>query len=378
MSERDVVLSSRVRLARNYVDLPFDLGEKPEAAAMCVARTVQALGLEAGEEPGALVRLRDLTPIQRQSLAEAHRISRDLLAHDAAAAVLLREDDALSVMMNEEDHLRIQAMCPGLDLPQAAEKCFHVEDELSRHVTFAYDDQLGYLTACPTNTGTGMRASLLVHLPMLTLCKQMGNVGQIVAKVGLTIRGVYGEGAEALGNLYQVSSLLVHLPMLTLCKQMGNVGQIVAKVGLTIRGVYGEGAEALGNLYQVSNQVTLGRTEQELISAVTAVGHQLIDMERALRDKALAGSRINVEDTVFRAWGILRNARILPMNEFFKHWSGVRLGAALSMLPVSLARADALLTECQDAHLCAWEEAALEGAELNAARARRARDMLAQ
>ena len=331
MSERDVVLSSRVRLARNYVDLPFDLGEKPEAAAMCVARTVQALGLEAGEEPGALVRLRDLTPIQRQSLAEAHRISRDLLAHDAAAAVLLREDDALSVMMNEEDHLRIQAMCPGLDLPQAAEKCFHVEDELSRHVTFAYDDQLGYLTACPTNTGTGMRASLLVHLPMLTLCKQMGNVGQIVAKVGLTIRGVYGEGAEALGNLYQVS-----------------------------------------------NQVTLGRTEQELISAVTAVGHQLIDMERALRDKALAGSRINVEDTVFRAWGILRNARILPMNEFFKHWSGVRLGAALNMLPVSLARADALLTECQDAHLCAWEEAALEGAELNAARARRARDMLAQ
>ena len=196
MSEQDVVLSSRVRLARNYEDLPFDLGEKPEAAAMCVARTVQALGLEEDEPQGNLIRLRDLTPIQQQSLAESHKISKDLLSHAATAAVLLREQENLSIMMNEEDHLRIQAMNDGLDLPGAAEKCFHAEDQLSRHVTFAFDEQLGYLTACPTNTGTGMRASLLLHLPMLTLCKQMGNVGQIVAKVGLTIRGVYGEGSR--------------------------------------------------------------------------------------------------------------------------------------------------------------------------------------
>ena len=165
MSEQDVVLSSRVRLARNYEDLPFDLGEKPEAAAMCVARTVQALGLEEGEPQGNLIRLRDLTPIQQQSLAESHKISKDLLSHAATAAVLLREQENLSIMMNEEDHLRIQAMSDGLDLPGAAEKCFHAEDQLSRHVTFAFDNQLGYLTACPTNTGTGMRASLLMHLP---------------------------------------------------------------------------------------------------------------------------------------------------------------------------------------------------------------------
>ena len=233
-------------------------------------------------------------------------------------------------MMNEEDHLRIQAVSEGLNLADAAEKCFRVDDSLSRHVTFAFDNQLGYLTACPTNTGTGMRASLLMHLPMLTLCKQMGNVGQIVAKVGLTIHGVYGEGSEALGNLYQVS-----------------------------------------------NQVTLGRTEQELISAVTAVGHQLIDMERTLRDKALAGGRINLEDAVYRAWGLMTHARLMPKKEFFAHWSNLRLGAATKLLAIPLERVDALLTDCQDAHLCAWEEAALEGTALDQARAKRARMMLA-
>ena len=139
-----------------------------------------------------------------------------------------------------------------------------------------------------------------------------------------------------------------------------------------------EGAKAaLGNLYQVSNQVTLGRTEQELISAVTAVGHQLIDMERTLRDKALAGGRINLEDAVYRAWGLMTHARLMPKKEFFAHWSNLRLGAATKLLAIPLERVDALLTDCQDAHLCAWEEAALEGTALDQARAKRARMMLA-
>ena len=124
MNELDVVLSSRVRLARNYEDLPFDLGEKPDSAAMCVARTVQALRLEENAPVYDLVRLRDLTPLQRQGLAESRKISRDLMTHAAAAAVLLREEESLSIMMNEEDHLRIQAVSEGLNLADAAEKCF--------------------------------------------------------------------------------------------------------------------------------------------------------------------------------------------------------------------------------------------------------------
>ena len=156
-----------------------------------------------------------------------------------SGAALIRAQDAVTVMMGEDDHLRIQAIRPEMDLLSAATACFRVDDALSRQVNFAFDEQLGYLTACPTNTGTGMRASLLMHLPLLTKAKKMGDVGQLVAKVGLNIRGVYGEGSEALGNIYQIS-----------------------------------------------NQVTLGRTEQELIATVTALGNQFCDMENALRDKA--------------------------------------------------------------------------------------------
>ena len=323
------VLSSRVRLARNYEDLPFDTARKPEEAATCIARTANALALSGMDEVFQLIRLNALTETQRKALAESRLISKDLLKEPETAAVLLRQEDALSIMINEEDHLRIQAVRPGLDLLSATSACFRVDDALSRQVAFAFDKQLGYLTACPTNTGTGMRASLLMHLPMLTICKQMGNVGQIVAKVGLTIRGVYGEGAEALGNLYQVS-----------------------------------------------NQVTLGRTEQELISAVTAVGHQLTDMENVLREKTLATSRVTLEDTVFRAWGLMKYARVMPLNEFFKHWSGVRLGADLGLLPVKVATLDAMLEQAQDANLQSLAESPLTGLQLDAKRAECIRAML--
>ena len=324
------VLSSRVRLARNYEDLPFDTARKPEEAATCIARTANALALSSMDEGFQLIRLNALTEIQRKALAESRLISKDLLKEPETAAVLLRQEDALSIMINEEDHLRIQAVRPGLDLLSATSACFRVDDALSRQVAFAFDKQLGYLTACPTNTGTGMRASLLMHLPMLTICKQMGNVGQIVAKVGLTIRGVYGEGAEALGNLYQVS-----------------------------------------------NQVTLGRTEQELISAVTAVGHQLTDMELALRDKTLSNGRSALEDTVYRGLGLMKYARCMPLEEFFRHWSGVRLGAAMGLVPMSLSALDALLLQVQPANLQAMTESAATGRELDEKRAQCVRAALA-
>lgn len=325
----DIVLSSRVRLARNYEDLPFDTAHSPELAAMCIARTTNALTLERADEGFDLLRLSELPESERGSLEESGLISRDLLKNPQTAAVLVRRRDGLTVMMNEEDHLRIQAVRPGMDLLTAASSCFRVDDALSRQVRFAYDKQLGYLTACPTNVGTGMRASLTIHLPLLTLHKQMGNVGQIVAKVGLTIRGVYGEGSDALGNIYQVS-----------------------------------------------NQVTLGRTEQEIIHAVTAVGHQLNDMEMAIREKALKENTTQVEDTVFRAWGIMKYARQLSMEEFFRHWSAMRLGATMEILPISPELADNMLQQAQPAHLRAYAEDALEGSALNQARASRVRELL--
>ncbi len=179
----EVILMSRVRLARNYEDLPFDTASQPDNADTCITRTATALAKTGADKGFDLVLLRDLSDTQRKALAESHTISRDLLRTPDTAAVLVNQGEALSVMMNEEDHLRIQCVLKGLNLNEAAQRCFRVDDALSRQVKFAFDEQLGYLTACPTNTGTGMRASLLLHLPMLTRCKQMGSVGQIVAKV---------------------------------------------------------------------------------------------------------------------------------------------------------------------------------------------------
>ena len=325
----DIVLSSRVRLARNYEDIPFDVSEHLEFAAICVSRTVNALKAAGVDKGFELFRLRDMSDASRKAAAESRLISRDLLANAASGAALIRAQDAVTVMMGEDDHLRIQAIRPEMDLLSAATACFRVDDALTRQVNFAFDEQLGYLTACPTNTGTGMRASLLMHLPMLTKAKKMGDVGQLVAKVGLNIRGVYGEGSEALGNLYQIS-----------------------------------------------NQVTLGRTEQELIATVTALGNQLCDMENALRDKAKNEGRIPLEDMVYRAWGAMTNARLMPMNEFYQHWSNLRLGAALGLLKLPLPLVDALLDHAQEAHLCVWAEENLTGAALEEARATRIREML--
>ena len=325
----DVVLSSRVRLARNYEDLPFDVSRRPEFAAVCVSRTVNALKAAGQDQGFELFRLRDMSDASRRAMVESRLISRDLLANAESAAALIRPRDAVTVMMGEDDHLRIQAIRPEMDLLSAASACFRVDDALSRQVSFAFDEQLGYLTACPTNTGTGMRASILMHLPLLTKGKQMGNVGQLVSKVGLNIRGVYGEGSEALGNIYQVS-----------------------------------------------NQVTLGRTEQELIATVTALGNQLCDMESALRDKALKDGRTPLEDVIFRAWGAMTNARLMPMNEFYQHWSNIRLGTAMGLLNLPLPLVDALLDNVQDAHLCVWAEEALSGAALEEARATRIRGIL--
>ena len=324
-----IVLSSRVRLARNYQDLPFDVANKSDAASMCVARTANALRLSGQDAGFQLLRLRDMEDVQRKALAEVHLISKDLLRNPDTAAVLLNEAAGVSIMMNEEDHLRIQAIARGMELQKAADECFRMDDALSRQVSFAYDEQLGYLTACPTNTGTGMRASLLIHLPMLTILKQMGSVGQIVAKVGLTIRGVYGEGSEALGDVYKIS-----------------------------------------------NQVTLGRTEQELISTVTALGNQLAEMEQALRAKALMDGSVPLGDVIFRAYGILTNARLLPLNEFYEHWTNLRLGVAIGILDLPIDRVDDLLDLTQPAHLCVWAQEDLTGQALDEARATRVREAL--
>ena len=264
MNGQDVMVSSRVRLARNYTDLPFDLSRRPGDAERCIQRTQNALELSGLGEGFHLFRLREMQAAQRQALNEKHLITRDLLKRQDTAAVLLNEQMNVSVMINEEDHLRIMSVRPGRQLLQGEADCFRVEEALSGQAAFAFDAQLGYLTAYPINTGTGLRASMVLHLPLLTADKQMGAMNQMAAKVGLTIRGLYGEGSEALGSLYLIS-----------------------------------------------NSAALGRTEHELVSAVDMVALQLGQMEQKLREQHFQQQKAQTEDDIGRAWGILRNARLL-------------------------------------------------------------------
>ena len=327
--QTDIVLSSRVRLARNYEDLPFSLMETPGNATLCEQRTLNALSLENANEGYTLYRMREMNEPQKNVLAEKRLLSFDLVERCPMGSAFIHEEKQVSIMMNEEDHLRIQAILRGQQPEKTAELAYQVEDALQKHVRFAFDARLGYLTACPTNTGTGLRASLMLHLPMLTLSKQMGAVNQIVAKLGLTIRGIYGEGSEALGNLYQVS-----------------------------------------------NQATLGRTEEELIEAVNAVAKQLIDMERNLREKADRNDPVQLEDTISRSYGLLKYARRMSLKEFMLNWSRLRVGSALCRIPHSLEKIDALLEKAQDAHIMKWLGEEVQGETLNEARSQRIRKLL--
>ncbi|MBR3019805.1 MAG: protein arginine kinase [Clostridia bacterium] len=322
-----IVLSSRVRLARNYADLPFRNKITREQSEDCVQRTLEAL--RPLPQPYTFLPLKGMEANEKKALVEAHLISPDLMEHEETGAALIRDDEKISVMMNEEDHLRIQGFTAGENLNAAAEHAFSIEDTLQEQLSFAFDPQWGYLTACPTNAGTGLRASMMLHLPMLTAQKQMGKVNQIAAKLGLTLRGIYGEGSEAQGNLYQLS-----------------------------------------------NQVTLGRTEKEIIDAVAATARQMAEMERVYRNKAQDKDPVAFEDQLFRSYGLLTNARLMPIKEFMAHWSNLRLGASMGKLPVSLKTCDALLTAAQPAHVQKAAGTALNDKDADAYRSELIRNAL--
>ncbi|GHU74054.1 protein-arginine kinase [Clostridia bacterium] len=313
--ESDVVLTSRVRLARNHADLPFPGFLDPEKAQESIRRAAETFaphGLR-------LLRMDALTSLQRQTMVERHLISRDLLRAPERTAVLLSEyeltDDRfdpnadlpskmLSVMINEEDHLRVQAFVNEFNLNEAARIAFEADQWITEKLAVAYDEEFGYLTACPTNTGTGMRASTMLHLPALTWSGEMGKVTQAVSKLGLTLRGLYGEGTEALGDLYQLS-----------------------------------------------NQVTLGRTEQEIIDDMQSAASQMLDWERKVRVALHAGDRIALEDRLMRAQGVMERARKISAKEFMQRWSCLRLGACMKLIPLQLSALDRLLVSAQPASL---------------------------
>ena len=319
--KEDVVVSSRVRLARNYADIPFSAKETAVTAKQCEERTLSAFTTKDNDLPFTLYKMSELEDVDKYYLAEKHLISYDLIRKPDTGSAYIRSDHQVSIMINEEDHLRIQAISPGERLSASADSAYEAEDVLQSHVHFAFDTKLGYLTTCPTNVGTGMRASLMLHLPLLTSGKQMGSVNQTVVKLGLTIRGIHGEGSEALGNLYQIS-----------------------------------------------NQATLGRTETEILDSVISVGDKLIDMERDLRFKADTANNAQLEDMIFRSYGLLKYARRMSQKEFLSHWSNLRLGISMGRCHMEVETVDALLEDAQDAHIMKWAGELLTGDKLDEAR----------
>lgn len=283
--ERDVVMSSRIRLARNFKAQPFPNKEQT-SSAMHVWKYTSDFAQDQGD-PLHFYSLKDEAPLDRQVLVEKHLISpQQAHTEDAHRALVLSDDFSISIMVNEEDHIRLQVFAPGLDLAPAYEKAAGLEKALGHQADYAFHSRWGYLTACPTNMGTGLRASALLHLP--ALAKTQGD------------------------------SFLKSLP----------------PMGLTARGLYGEGSKAYGDFYQISNQRTLGIREEDILASLNQVCNHLIEGERQAR-KGLKDQGLLFEDYVFRSYGLLRHSRHMALEEAFERLSYVRLGLAEGLFPGS-------------------------------------------
>ncbi len=280
--ESDIIISSRIRIARNLAKLPFPHLLSFEQADQVISSVGDAI--RKNIPPGKtgdfeLIRMTDLPSVERQVLVEKHLISPDLLDDFQKKAVAVRKDEILSVMINEEDHLRLQCLMAGLNLNEAWNLINLLDNELEAVLDYSFDEHLGYLTACPTNVGTGIRASVMLHLPGLV-------------------------------KINQIKSVLF----------------TINKLGLAVRGLYGEGTEASGNLFQFSNQITLGQTEEDIITNLISVARQLLNQERAAREALFKQRREQMEDRSGRAYGLLKHANLMSSDEVMQLLSDFRLG----------------------------------------------------
>jgi len=330
--EDDIILTSRIRVARNIQGVPFPILQTDSHSDEVIQLVEKALHSSSFSKLGKfeLVRCTNLSALDRQVLVEKHLISKDLAEQKKHGAVVLRDDEVVSIMVNEEDHLRVQCIMPGLRLTEAWRLANAVDDAFEQHLLYAFHEKFGYLTACPTNVGTGIRASVMMHLPGLVLS---GNINRMLTAV--------------------------------------------SQVGLAVRGLYGEGSEAAGNLFQVSNQITLGETEEEIIGNLTSIVNQLIDHERAARRYLLQENRDTLEDRVSRSFGILAYARRMDSKETLQRLSDVRLGIDLGIIKgVSAGILKELMVMTQPAFLQKYYNQELSPAERDIRRATMIRERL--
>lgn len=322
------VVSSRIRLARNLEDYCFP-GWAAEEENHAVWKQMSSI-FNTMDVPFLPFGMTDIPALDKEILFERHLISNELAQQEDSCGVFVSPDECLAIMVNEEDHIRIQSLQPGLNLQQAWKSADRIDDLLEQQLTYAFSPKLGYLTSCPSNVGTGMRASVMLHLPGLVLMEEMSPV----------INGI-------------------------------------SKIGLAVRGMWGEGSEAAGNMYQISNQITLGRRESDIVAHLEQIVLELIEHENNARTRLMNEKALLVEDHVARAFGLLSNARLISSGEALNLLSTLRLGLDLGIVDQFSSRElDTLFISIQPAHLQKLEKKALSADERDVVRARMLRDYM--
>lgn len=284
-SEKDVVLSTRMRVARNMGKYRFPHKMSLKESEELTDEVLNVIEDYSNDWDYKFTRMDNLNPLDKICFVEEYVISPGLIKKPEYSSFLLREDENITIMINEEDHLRVQSLLPGLNFEEAWKLCNDVDDFLGEKLEFAFHQDFGYLTGCPTNTGTGLRASVMVHIPSIVMTGYIKSL-------------IYG----------------------------------LNKVGLTVRGIYGEGSKAVGNLYQISNQTTLGEKEEIIIERLNNILYQVINKERITRNTLLENRRKEIEDKIFRSQGILKHSRIMSSKEAMVHLSNIRLGREMDII----------------------------------------------
>ena len=330
--DADIVVSSRIRLARNLARFPF-ISRADDDLRDEIATLLKNQVMDLPTSPRFnYLDVADLEQIDRQFLVERQLISREHADSSGSRGVAISDEEHVSLMINEEDHLRIQVLQSGLSLDSCWDLIQQIDNQLDETLTFAFNERLGYLTACPTNVGTGIRVSVMLHLPALVLTKEINKAFNALHKINLAVRGLYGEGSQAMGDFYQIS-----------------------------------------------NQITLGESEQQLIDGLKDVIPNIIKYERKVRDELVRKNRRELHDQISRAYGILQTAQTISSEETMQRLSSVRMGINLELIDdLGIPAVNELLIHTQPAHLQKFYNSELEVRERNEARARFLRGRLAE
>ncbi len=326
----DIVMSSRVRLARNLNKIPFSHWANKKDKEKVLVSIKAALLENEFLKNGISVSMKELDEIDRNFLLERHLVSHELIQKTDNKCALISSNEAVSGMINEEDHLRLQVMQSGFNLRDAFEIVEGIDKFLATRLDFAFSPEWGYLTACPTNAGTGIRSSVMLHLPTLVLTKQINKILEAITRLGLTARGFYGEGTQATGNFFQIS-----------------------------------------------NQVTLGQKEEDIIDNIERLIKQVVEYEQNARQMLIGQERQRISDRIWRAYGVLKNAYIISSIETIDLLSSVRLGVDLGIIKdISRQQLNTLFVFIQPAHLQKLEGKKLTSQERDVKRAQLIRSKL--